>query len=120
MSHHSHHHAGSHARHSRRTFLSALLPCTVLAPRAFPQNTSDMAARFRRMSEEAERAGLAEPYKGITAGGNIVPGLFNIHSTGVSTEPVRTAAERFLASLPSTLRAKVIFPVDDPEWRKWM
>jgi hypothetical protein len=79
-----------------------------------------MAERFRRMSEDAERKGLAEPFKGITADGGVAPGLFPIHSTGVSTEPVRNAAERFLASLTAEQRAKTMFPVDDPEWRKWM
>jgi len=79
-----------------------------------------MAELYRRMSEDAERKGLAEPFKGITTDGHIVPGLFPIHSTGVSTEPVRNAAERFLSSLTAAQRAKTMFPVDDPEWRKWM
>jgi hypothetical protein len=72
------------------------------------------------MSEDAERKGLAEPYRGITTDGNVMPGLFNLHSTGVSTEPVRHAAESFLASLDSAQRARTMFPIDDPEWRKWM
>jgi hypothetical protein len=33
---------------------------------------------------------------------------------------VRTAAERFLAALTPEQRARTMFPVDDPEWRKWM
>jgi Protein of unknown function (DUF3500) len=45
---------------------------------------------------------------------------FPISSTGVSTEPVRKAAGAFLASLTEEQRAKTTFPVDDPEWRKWM
>lgn len=72
------------------------------------------------MSEDYERQGLAEPFKGITASGQIEPGLFPIQSTGVSTAPVRTAAEKFLASLSPVQRARTMFPVDDPEWRKWM
>jgi hypothetical protein len=47
-------------------------------------------------------------------------GLFPLHSTGVSTEPVRKAAEIFLAALTTEQRAKTMFAVDDPEWRKWM
>ena len=43
-----------------------------------------------------------------------------MRSTGVSTEPVRQAADAFLASLTPEQRAKTMFPVDDPEWRKWM
>jgi hypothetical protein len=38
----------------------------------------------------------------------------------VSTAPVRATADRFLASLDVAQRAKTVFPVDDPEWRKWM
>lgn len=79
-----------------------------------------MAERFRQMSADYERKGLAEPFKGITANGTVEPGLFGIHSTGVSTAPVRTAAERFLAGLTSEQRGRTMFAVDDAEWRKWM
>lgn len=67
-----------------------------------------------------EAAALAEPFKGITSNGTVQPGLFPIRSTGVSTEPVRTAAAAFLNALTPEQRAKTTFPVDDPEWRKWM
>jgi hypothetical protein len=43
-----------------------------------------------------------------------------VRSTGVSTGPVVTAARTFLATLQPWQRAKAVFPVDDPEWRKWM
>jgi hypothetical protein len=45
--------------------------------------------------------------------------LFKIQSTGVTTEPVRKAAEAFLAGLTEEQRKKTMFPVDDAEWRKW-
>jgi hypothetical protein len=120
MSGHMHHHP--HADHgiSRRRLLSAAIPGALLAPHAFPQSAPDMAERFRQMSADFERKGLAEPFKGITANGTVEPGLFGLHSTGVSTAPVRVAAERFLASLTADQRARALFPVDDPEWRKWM
>ena len=38
----------------------------------------------------------------------------------MSTEPVRQAADAFLALLTPEQRAKTMFPADDPEWRKWM
>jgi hypothetical protein len=63
---------------------------------------------------------LAEPFKGITTNGQIIPGLFAIRSTGVSTEPMRQAAAAFLVSLSPDQRAKTLFPVNDDEWRKWM
>src|SRR5512132_3650228 len=85
--HHSHAHA--HARQSRRNFFATMIPAAVLAPNAFPQSSGDMGERFRRMSLDAEQKGLSEPFKGITANGTVEPGLFGIHSTGVSTSAVR-------------------------------
>jgi hypothetical protein len=49
-----------------------------------------------------------------------VPDLFPVRSTGVSTEPVRVAADAFLKALTSDQLGRTAFPVDDPEWRKWM
>ncbi len=72
------------------------------------------------MSEKAEKEGLASPYKGITTSGSVQPGLFPVRATGVSTDKVRTAAKAFLATLLPEQRSKTMFPVDDPEWRKWM
>ncbi len=77
-------------------------------------------AELLRLSLAAETPGLAEPFKGVTTNGQIEPGLFAIRSTGVSTEPVRNAAGTFLAGLTPAQRAKTLFGVDDPEWRKWM
>ena len=50
-----------------------------------------------------------------------MPGLFAVGSTGVSTEPVRKAAEALLpcAHARSSARRRR-YAVDDPEWRKWM
>lgn len=84
---------------------------------AFSQEVQD---RFRQMSAKAEMAGLAEPFRGVTTKAGPEPGLFAIKQTGVSTEPVRKAAVAFLAGLTAEQRAKSKFPVDDPEWRKWM
>ena len=72
------------------------------------------------MSKDFEARGLAEPFRGVTTDGKVVPGLFPIRSTGVSTEPVRKAAEAFLAALTPEQRGRTTFAVDDPEWRKWM
>jgi hypothetical protein len=115
---HDHHHHT--ARLTRRKLFSTLIPGAMLAPYAFPQSAASTAERFRQMSDDYERKGLAEPFKGITTNGTVEPGLFGIHSTGVSTAPVRTAAERFLASLTAGQRGRTMFAIDDPEWRKWM
>lgn len=101
--------------------VSILIPLPLLDSTAFTQQPAqDRVERFRLMSRDAETKGLAEPFKGITANGQIVPGLFGIHSTGVSTEPVHKAADAFLSALSVEQRSKTMFAVDDPEWRKWM
>ena len=119
--HHGHAHPHSHGE-TRRAFLSTLAYAAVFAPWAFGQQQSpaEMAERYRQRSEEAERLGLAEPFKGITTNGTVMPGLFEISPTGVSTEPVRIAAERFMSSLSGVQLARTLFPVDDLQWRKWM
>jgi hypothetical protein len=90
----------------------------------FQTDALSQAESFRvgaeRRSRQAEERGLAEAYKGITRDGTPEKGLFAIRKTGVSTEPVRLAAEKFLAALSPGERAKATFPVEDPEWRKWM
>jgi hypothetical protein len=104
----------------RREFLTLMIAASLSTTSVFAQTPEDTRARFRKMSEEAERRGLAEPFKGITTDGNIIEGLFPIKPTGVSTASVRQAAEKFIASLTTEQRGKVLFPIDDAEWRKWM
>jgi hypothetical protein len=118
--HHSHSHQETDDTCTRRKFLSIVIPGSILATQVLAQNPSEVAERFARMSADAERTGLAAPFKGITTDGNVIPGLFPIQKTGVSTAPVREAAERFLTSLTAEQRAKTMFGIDDPEWRKWM
>jgi hypothetical protein len=91
-----------------------------LVATALSQAPANRSERFRQMSDQAEKRGLAEPFHGVTADGKVTPGLFKIQSTGVSTEPVRKAAAAFLAGLTDEQRKKTTFPLDDPEWRKWM
>ena len=60
-----------------------------------------------------------EPFKGVTTNGSVVPGLFTVKSTGVTTAPLRDAAMAFLAALTPEQRQRTTFAVDDSEWRKW-
>lgn len=68
---------------------------------------------------EKSLAAAAEPFKGITSDGNVIPDLFSIQKTGVSTKSIREAAEAFLDSLNTAQRARTLFPVDTDQWRKW-
>jgi len=109
---------------TRRDFLSLLISTAVLAPWMMGQqeshNPSEIAERFRKMSEDYEKEGLAAPFKGITTSGDVMPGLFEIKPTGVSSEPVRNAAVAFIETLNPVQLARTMYPVDDVEWRKWM
>ena len=76
-------------------------------------------ANRNQMYEEQLRKFLAEPFKGITTDGNVTPGLFKIRQTGVTTKPVRVAAEAFLKGLTDEQRKRTSFALNDNEWRIW-
>jgi hypothetical protein len=69
----------------------------------------------------AQRGGAQQlqPFKGLTAEGTLEAGLFPIKATGVTTRPIREAAQAFLQSLSDDQRGRTSFPVDDEEWLKW-
>ncbi|HEX7079672.1 MAG TPA: DUF3500 domain-containing protein [Gammaproteobacteria bacterium] len=70
--------------------------------------------------DERARDALSEPFVGLTLDeGPPEKGLFEIKRTGVSTEAVRRAAVDLLATLSDEQRARILFPVDDSEWRNW-
>jgi hypothetical protein len=124
---HHHHHANVHPvapMPTRRDILSFLISAAVLPPWAMGQqegqSASEIAERFHRMSEDYEKEGLAESFKGITTNGEVLPGLFEIKPTGASAAAVRSAAERFIGTLNPLQLARSMYPVDDIEWRKWM
>ena len=83
----------------RRLTAHTALIAFMLAAWAFAQSPQSRIPDFEKRSRDAEAKGLAEPFKGITANGQVEPNLFAIPSTGVSTEPVRTAAVAFLEAL---------------------
>jgi hypothetical protein len=62
---------------------------------------------------------LAQSFKGLTADGEIVPGLFPLRATGVSLQPMRDAVAAFIASLGAEQRKAVFFDVDSDVWRTW-
>jgi hypothetical protein len=80
-----------------------------------PNQVSNLAQQL----EQRKKAVQAEPFKGVTTDGKVQPGLFKIRSTGVSTQPVRKAAEAFIAGLNEEQRKRTLFAVNDDEWRLW-
>jgi Protein of unknown function (DUF3500) len=110
---------------TRRQLVLLALPFPLALLAAVTVNPAQQAERdaylerSRRFSERIEAEGLAAPFKGITTDGTVVPGLYEIRATGVTTAPVREAAQRFIATLTGEQRANTLFPVEDIEWRKW-
>ena len=98
----------------RRLTAAGLAAVVLMTVAAWAQNSA------KERSLAAEKQGLAEPFKGVTAAGTVAPNLFGIKSTGVSTAAVTKAASAFLASLSADQRGRTAFSVDDDEWRKWM
>ena len=87
----------------------------VLSQSQYPSNLLEQKGSF---SAGAARA-LGQPFRGVATSAGIVEGLFPIKSTGVSTMPIRVAAERFLATLSTADLSRSHFAINDPEWRDW-
>jgi hypothetical protein len=73
---------------------------------------------LKMMWPMAEAVAIGE-FVGVTTDGVVQSGLFEIAPTGVSTESVAAAAQALLAALSDEQRARVLFPVEDDEWRRW-
>jgi hypothetical protein len=68
---------------------------------------------------ETGEALIAEPFKGIIAGGSVAPGLFPLKKTGVSTRQITDAARAFVDSLSEPQRERALFPLESDAWRRW-
>jgi hypothetical protein len=78
----------------------------------------DVGERFGQMRERGERS-VGEPFKGITTDGAIIPDLFPIRKTGISTEPIRRAAVGLLDVLNPDQRQQASFELTSDAWRRW-
>src|SRR5579862_4281704 len=57
------------------------------------------------------------PFRGITTDGHVIPDLYKLQGTGISTRPVKEAADAFLGTLDDFYRRRTVFPLDAPQWR---
>jgi hypothetical protein len=73
----------------------------------------------KKRFDDQQTAALAQPYVGVRTSSGVVPGLFPIRATGVSTKPIREAASAFLHALGPAQLIRTVFDVDDQEWRRW-
>ncbi len=91
---------------------------TTNAQPAAPARSGPPAGFASQYVVNAEAA-LVAPFKGVTTDGVVIPGLYPLQQTGVSTEPIVAAAAAYLASLTPYQRAKTAFPLEAREWRTW-
>ncbi len=82
------------------------------------QLSSPLPERMQAMIASANDQ-IKEPVSGITADGNVIPGLFPIAKTGVSTAKIKDAAEGFLAVLTKQQRDAATFKLKSDAWRRW-
>ena len=87
----------------------------VVSGRTRPAQLNEFLQRYLANGEAA----AAEPFKGITDGGEAARGLFPIVATGVSTRAITHAAEAFVASLSAPQRENALFPLATDAWRRW-
>ena len=76
-----------------------------------------LAVKLRFANQELEA--ISKKFNGVTADGELVPDLFPIQQTGVSTDPIVSAAAAFLDSLSPTQKIRTQFSIGDREWRRW-
>ena len=84
-----------------------------------PPNTSNdqggPTAYFAKLQADA----IQEAFEGITTDKGKETGLFPIRTTGVSTQPIKEAAEQFLNAMSLSQKERASYAIDDDEWRKW-
>jgi len=85
------------------------------------KSTSFMAVALAIAAALAFRvdAQVEEPFVGVTTNGAVVPNLYGIASTGVSTAPLIEATQVFLETLSNGQLEAITFPADSDQWREW-
>ena len=82
--------------------------------RLAPDMPEQMANNLRNAETQ-----IAEPFKGLTTDGQVVPGLFTLRKTGLSNEGMKRAAEAWLDSIDPEQRDAALFSMDSDAWRRW-
>ncbi|MDA1371990.1 MAG: DUF3500 domain-containing protein [Proteobacteria bacterium] len=88
---------------------------SILSQSLYPPDLLDQKGLFSRGAAEA----MGQPFRGVATSSGIVEGLYPIRSTGVSTDSIRAAADRLLATLNTEELSRSHFAISDPEWRDW-
>jgi hypothetical protein len=108
------------ARNRRLVVLSLVVAAGALPAIVASQARLDpRLLAVKKIFSEQQQAAIAVPITGVRTPGGVRAGLFPVRATGVSTEPIRRAAEAFLASLTPAQLLRTQYAVDDSEWRRW-
>lgn len=83
-------------------------------------NSTDTKEREKSFFEKNEEKYLQDNFIGLRNSDGIQTGLYPIKATGVSTQPVVTAAKEFLSGLSQAQKVETLYEVDDIEWRRWL
>ena len=81
----------------------------------YPEALLEQKSSFMRSAARA----MGGPFRGLVTSDGLVEGLYPLRQTGVSTAPVREAAEALLASFGTAELSRAHFAIEDPEWRDW-
>ncbi len=100
-------------------FISIALGLATVVSLAQGPSSEEYRQQSLQWSERMNATGLADDFVGLTINGEVIPDLFEIKSTGVSTRGISQAAEAFLSTLSSSQRSEAVFGENDIEWRKW-
>jgi hypothetical protein len=87
-----------------------------ISARSPAREVPEVAQFFSAFLAENDAA-LAEPFRGVTIDGIVIPR--NRVRTGMATEAIREAAAGFLDSLDTPTRARMTFPFESNKWRSW-
>ena len=87
----------------------------VVSGRRLDPNMPEQLATNLRNAE----ADIAQPFKGLTAEGEVTPGLYSLKDTGLSNEGIARAANAWLESLDAEQKEAARFELDSDAWRRW-
>ena len=87
---------------------------------AYSHADNALATRPRVQGLLAERrARIAEPFRGITTDGDVVPQLWSLADEAAPTAAMVAAARAVLNVATEAERGRLRFAIDAPQWRMW-
>lgn len=101
-----------------RPFLPSQSKIAGPTPREHTRARIQNNARAQGMFANWERM-FAEPFRGITTDGSVIPDLYAPRPEGAPTLAMIEAVNALVAMMSPEQRKTSCFPVDSPQWRHW-